>query len=57
MDTKRLIGAIVTAFVILFAAGFMVHSVLLGPHIVKRATRGFRSGPRTRCATSCEVFG
>ena len=30
MDTKKLMGAIVAAFVILFMAGFLVHNVWLG---------------------------
>jgi hypothetical protein len=30
MDTKKAIGAMVAAFVILFLAGFVVHDVLLG---------------------------
>src|SRR5258708_11667449 len=45
MDTKKLIGAMVAAFVILFATGFLVHSVLLGPTYSKLHDAGFSFCP------------
>jgi len=45
MDTKKLIGAMVAAFVILFAAGFLVHSVLLGPTYREMRDAGFSFRP------------
>ena len=41
MDTKKLIGAIVAAFVILFMAGVLVHSVLLGTTYRQMRDAGF----------------
>lgn len=45
MDTKKVIGAMVAAFVILFAAGFLVHSVLLGPTYREMRDAGFSFRP------------
>ncbi len=45
MDTKKLIGAMVAAFVILFVAGFLVHSVLLGPTYREMRDAGFSFRP------------
>jgi len=45
MDTKKLIGAIVAAFVILFIAGFLVHSVWLGTTYRQMRDAGFSFRP------------
>jgi hypothetical protein len=45
MDTKKLIGAIVAAFVILFIAGFLVHSVLLASTYREMRVEGFSFRP------------
>src|SRR5712692_10085814 len=45
MDTKKLIGAMVAAFVILFLAGFLVHSVLLGTTYRQMRDAGFSFRP------------
>jgi hypothetical protein len=45
MATKKLIGAMVAAFVILFAAGFLVHSVLLGTTYRQMRDAGFSFRP------------
>jgi hypothetical protein len=45
MDTKKLIGAMVAAFVILFVAGFLVHSVLLGTAYREMRAAGFSFRP------------
>jgi Protein of unknown function (DUF1761) len=45
MDTKRLIGAMVAAFAILFIAGFLVHSVLLGATYRQMREAGFSFRP------------
>lgn len=45
MDTKKLIGAIVAAFVILFVAGFLVHSVLLASTYRQMRAEGFSFRP------------
>jgi len=41
MDTKKLIGAVVVAFIILFIAGFMVHNVWLGATYRQMREAGF----------------
>lgn len=45
MDTKRLIGAMVAAFAILFIAGFLVHGVLLGATYRQMREVGFSFRP------------
>ncbi len=45
MDTKKLIGAMVAVFVILFAAGFVVHDVLLGSTYRQMRDAGFSFRP------------
>src|SRR5260370_42081191 len=45
MDTKKLIGAMVAVFVILFAAGFVVHDVLLGSTYRQMGGAGFSFRP------------
>ena len=45
MDTKRLIGAMVAAFAILFIAGFLVHGVLLGATYRQMREAGFSFHP------------
>ena len=45
MDTKKVIGAMVAAFVILFAAGFLTHSVWLGPTYREMRDAGFSFRP------------
>jgi hypothetical protein len=45
MDTKKLIGAIVAAFVILFVAGFLVHGVWLGTTYHQMRDAGFSFRP------------
>jgi hypothetical protein len=45
MDTKRLIAAVVAAFAILFIAGFLVHSVLLGATYRQMREAGFSFRP------------
>jgi len=57
METEKLIGAFVAAFVILFIAGFLVHSVWLGATYRQMRDAGFRSVRKTRCATSSGAFG
>lgn len=45
MDTKRLIGAMLAAFAILFIAGFLVHGVLLGATYRQMREAGFSFRP------------
>jgi hypothetical protein len=45
MDAKRLIGAIVAAFVILFVAGFLIHDVWLGSTYGEMRASGFSFRP------------
>ena len=45
MDTKKLIGAMVAAFVILFLAGFLVHNVWLGATYRQMRDAGFSFRP------------
>jgi len=45
MDTKKVIGAMVAAFVILFLAGFVVHDVLLGSTYRQMRDAGFSFRP------------
>lgn len=45
MDTKKLIGAIVVAFVIVFVAGFLVHVVWLGNTYRQMRDAGFSFRP------------
>jgi len=45
MNTKKLIGAMVAAFVILFMAGFLVHSVWLGTTYRQMRDAGFSFRP------------
>lgn len=45
MDTKKLIGAMVAAFVILFMAGFLVHNVWLGTTYRQMRDAGFSFRP------------
>jgi len=45
MDRKRLIGAMVAAFVILFIAGFLVHGVWLGTTYRQMREEGFSFRP------------
>ena len=45
MDTKKLIGAMVAAFVILFIAGFLVHSLWLGTTYRQMRDDGFSFRP------------
>jgi hypothetical protein len=55
MGTKKLIGAIVAAFVILFMAGFLVHSVLLGTTYRHMRDAGFSF--RTEDAMRHKLWG
>jgi hypothetical protein len=45
MDTKKLIGAIVAVFAILFIAGFLVHGVWLGTTYREMRAAGFSFRP------------
>lgn len=45
MNAKKLLGAIVAAFVILFAAGFLVHGIWLGDTYRSMREQGFSFRP------------
>ena len=45
METKKLVGAMVAVFVILFAAGFLVHSMWLASTYRQMRDAGFSFRP------------